>query len=97
MAVIKQYIMQAATGRESGLSQALGELATLIRGRAGCERIEVLRRADDPASFVFMEYWVSAEMQKAAGQQLGKDAFKNVMSMLGSPPSSQTLETVATL
>jgi quinol monooxygenase YgiN len=91
---IKLYSLRAKSGSENDLESALRELALEIRSIAGCERVDIFRDLDDAADFVFIEHWVSLETQKAGGRQLGKDAFREVMLALGSPPVTRTLQSV---
>jgi quinol monooxygenase YgiN len=94
VSAIKLYSLRAKSGSENDLESALRELALKIRSIAGCERVEIFRDLDQAADFVFIEHWVSLEAQKAGGRQLGKDAFRQVMLTLGSPPAAQTLQSV---
>jgi quinol monooxygenase YgiN len=86
--------MQAKVGQENALAAALSALAARLRPLAGCERVEIFQAAQSAADFVFIEHWTSLEMQQAAGRQLGKEAFKEVMAVLAAAPATQTLQTV---
>lgn len=91
MSVARQYVLQAAEGREQDLQAALGALAAQVRGCAGCEKVEIFADAKDALSYVFIEHWRGAEDRDAAGAKLGKAAFAPVFETLGGRPEARDL------
>ncbi|MBJ7439502.1 MAG: antibiotic biosynthesis monooxygenase [Sphingopyxis sp.] len=92
MTILRHYVMTAAEGRGSELREALVDLATRVAPLAGSERIELFADPRDPDSFIFIEHWSSIDCHKAAGTQLGKDAFAAVMAILARAPDGRYLQ-----
>lgn len=92
MSIARYYRMNAATGQEDVLGQALQELAVAVRAVAGCEGCELLRGSDQPGTYIFIEKWTSIEAHKAGGASLPKDIFKPVMAALAGSPEAMYLE-----
>lgn len=95
MAIVRAYVMIAASDKIEALDQALRALAAKVAGCEGTGGTELYQDLGDPARFTFLERWASVEAQKAAGQALGKDAFAPIMAALASPPEAATLNRLA--
>jgi quinol monooxygenase YgiN len=89
MTVWRHYVISAAPGKEDAMVDALKLLASKVRPLAGCEGIEWGRDAENPADFVFIEAWTSADAHKAASSQLTKDDFGPMVAALGAPPAGR--------
>jgi quinol monooxygenase YgiN len=96
MTVARLYRMIAAEGREDALAQALQDAARLVAGVAGSEGVEVLRDAEAPGRFVFIEKWATIEHHKAAPGQLPKGGLDAVMAALAAPPEGAYLDYLST-
>ena len=66
MSVWRHYVLSAAPGKEEAMVDALKHLASKVRPLAGCEGVEWGRDAENPAEFVFVEAWTSADATVAA-------------------------------
>jgi quinol monooxygenase YgiN len=91
MTIARQYVLTAAEGGSAALAAALGELAGRIRSTPGCEGVEILQDAAQPARFVFIEKWGSIEAHQQSADRLPKDAFSSVMAALGGKPDAHYL------
>lgn len=53
--------LHARAGQEAALDARMRTMIAATREEAGCIRYDMHRADDDPASFVMVEYWRSAE------------------------------------
>lgn len=53
--------LHAQAGKEEALLARLQQMVEETRKEAGCLRYDLQRAADDPAEFVFVEYWRDAQ------------------------------------
>jgi len=53
--------LHARAGQEAALEARMCTMIAATREEAGCIRYDLHRAEDDPASFVMVEYWRSAE------------------------------------
>ncbi|MGE4431272.1 MAG: putative quinol monooxygenase [Sphingobium sp.] len=86
MAMAQYYELNAAEGQEQALRAALEGLSAALAGQPGSLRRDLLVDEADCRCFVFIEYWETADAQKAAGAALGKDLFASIMATLAGPP-----------
>jgi quinol monooxygenase YgiN len=85
MALVHSYRMTAREGREDALCGALEKLADATRQIAGSQGTMVLADAKEPAKFLLLEFWDSAESRKAAGAQLPREVMASIMAAIGGP------------
>lgn len=57
--------LHARPGQEAALEARMRSMIEATRREAGCIRYDMHRAADDAASLVMVEYWVSAEALQA--------------------------------
>lgn len=57
--------LHARPGQEAALEARMRTMIEATRREAGCIRYDMHRAADDAASLVMVEYWVSAEALQA--------------------------------
>jgi quinol monooxygenase YgiN len=92
MTFAKQYALTAAEDKVIDLKLALLALASRVRSIPGSSSVDVLQDRDDPANFLFIEHWDSAEAHQSAGKILGKEAFAPIMDAIGAPPKAYSLD-----
>lgn len=85
MTIIRHYAMRAGDGQADALLTALHELARVVGSLEGCEGIDLLRDQDDPARFVFLERWTTADAHKAAAGKLPRELIGAVLAPLADP------------
>ena len=91
MGIVRHYVMTAGEGQADTLLAALRALSPAVEAIAGSEGVELLRDADNPQRFVFIERWASVEAHKAALGTLSKDLLGAVMAPLAGPPDGSYL------
>jgi quinol monooxygenase YgiN len=97
MTVARLYRMTAAEGREDALAEALQDAARIVAGVPGSEGVEVLRDAEAPGRFVFIEKWTTIEHHKAAPAHLPKGGLDAVMAALAGPPEGAYFDYLLTV
>lgn len=85
MALVHTYRMTAKEGREEALGDALGKLADAVRAIAGSQGAMVLQDAKEPARFLLLEMWDTAESRGAAGSQLPRAVMGEIMAAITGP------------
>jgi quinol monooxygenase YgiN len=53
------------SGRAGELRQLLADRALVVRAEPGCERYEVAELLDEPATFLVLQTWASADVMRA--------------------------------
>jgi quinol monooxygenase YgiN len=97
MTVARLYRMTAAKGKEDALAQALQDAARLVATVPGSEGVEVLRDAEAPDLFVFIEKWATIDDHKAAPGHLPKGGLDAVMAAMAGPPEGAYLDYLLTV
>lgn len=96
MTIARHYVMTARDGMGDAMRDALVTLAEHVRPLPGCEGIEMLRDADNPHRFIFIEKWTDADAHKAASSLLDQSAFGGVMGAIAGAPDGCYAEVVTT-
>ncbi|MFC3173689.1 putative quinol monooxygenase [Novosphingobium bradum] len=94
MEVVVHYAMTARPDRGPELGALLLDLAGRLATMPGCQGTRTLVDQANPATFVFIEFWASAESQATAGAALGKAVFGAIMQCLDGPPQMRKLSPV---
>lgn len=92
MTIARHYMMVAKRGEGDALRAALVDLAGSVSTIEGCEGIELLRDAQQPERFFFIERWTSIEAHAIGSKQLPKGVFAPVMEALDGAPEGRWLE-----
>ncbi|HZU62289.1 MAG TPA: antibiotic biosynthesis monooxygenase [Novosphingobium sp.] len=90
MAIVQTYRLAARADSAAALAAALAELAAALAAAPGTQGTRILRRADAPAHFLFLEFWDSEEARKAAAPLLPKAAMAALMAALEGKPEVAT-------
>src|ERR1700753_544274 len=83
VAVARVYRMSCLPGKAEELRKALEALAGMLKGLEGLRRVSILRDAEQPDDFLFVEKWDTVAQQEVSGKMISKDAFARVMAGLG--------------
>ena len=94
MAVARVYRMSCLPGKAEELRGALEALAGMLKGLEGLRRVSILRDAEQPDDFLFVEKWDTVAQQEVSGKMISKDAFDQVMSALVDAPRGKFFELV---
>lgn len=95
MALVKMYLMTAATEDGAVLGQALTALAAAVAQAPGSLGTKLLQDRADPARFRFLEFWADEKSRKAAGATLPKPVMDAVFGAIAGKPESEDLIVVA--
>jgi len=91
MALVKMYLMTAATADGAALGEALRALAAAVHAAPGSLGAKVLQDRGNAARFRFLEFWADDESRKAAGASLPKPVMDAVFGALSGKPESEEL------
>ena len=94
MAVARVYRMSCLPGKAEELRKALEALAGMLKGLEGLRRVSILRDAEQPDDFLFVEKWDTVAQQEVSGKMISKDAFAQVMSAVVDAPRGKFFELV---
>jgi quinol monooxygenase YgiN len=94
VAVARIYRMSCAPGRREELLGALEALAGALGEMEGLQRVSVLSDVEQPDDFLFIEKWVSVEVQKSSGKSLPKQALARVIAALADKPCGSSFQYV---
>ena len=94
MAVARVYRMSCLPGKAEELRGALEALAGMLKGLEGLRRVSILRDAEQPDDFLFVEKWDTVAQQEVSGKMISKDAFAQVMAALVDAPRGRFFELV---
>jgi quinol monooxygenase YgiN len=84
------------SGRAGELLQLLADRARVVRAEPGCERYEVAELLDDPATFLVVQTWASADVMRAHFASTDHATYQHAVDELLARPSEVVLHEVAT-
>ena len=84
------------SGRAGELRELLADRARVVRAEPGCERYEVAELLDDPATFLVVQTWASADVMRAHFASADHATYQHAVDELLARPSEVVLHEVAT-
>ncbi|HKR87451.1 MAG TPA: antibiotic biosynthesis monooxygenase [Phenylobacterium sp.] len=94
MTIARLYQMTAKEHAAEELAMALKALASVLQQLPGFENAELMQDVNAPGRFTFIEKWASAQAHADSGRLLPKDAFSQVLALLGEKPQVSTYEII---
>jgi quinol monooxygenase YgiN len=92
VAIARIYRMSCAPGKREELCGAIEALAGALKEIEGLQSVSVLRDVEQPDVFVFIEKWVSVQVQTSSGKSVPKQAFARVVAALADKPCGRSFE-----
>jgi quinol monooxygenase YgiN len=83
------------SGRAAELRQLLADRAGVARAEPGCERYEVAELVDEPATFLVVETWASADVMRAHFASEEHATYQHQVDELLARPSEVLVHEVA--
>jgi quinol monooxygenase YgiN len=84
------------SGRAAELRQLLADRARVARGEPGCERYDVAELLDDPATFLVVQTWASADVMRAHFASADHATYQHQVDELLARPSEVVVHDVET-
>ena len=94
MTIARHYHMTAKEHAAGELAIALKALASVLQQLPGFENAQLMQDMNAPGRFAFIETWASAQAHADSGRLLPKDAFSQVLALLGEKPQVSTYEVI---
>ena len=93
MSITRINEFEARAGQEETLHTLLQSILPTIEASEGCRACRLLQHLDDPAKFVVIEEWDSAEAHQASVKDIPPGVLQEAMTLLAAPPKGAYYQT----